>query len=82
MATALELPLTGEEVRAEGDLTFTAHFAVDKTAPVEFKTIRLAFDLEGDLSHGAEGTIQKLTERYCVVYRTLRNAPAFEVQSN
>ena len=79
VATALQLPLTGATVRAEGDLDFRGTLGVDKTAPVGFKTIRLAFDLEGDLSPEQKAQLQKLTERYCVVYQTLKTPPLFDV---
>ena len=74
VATALELPLTGGSVTAEGDLDFRGTLGVDREAPVGFSTIRLRFDLEGDLSDEQKATLAKLTERYCVVYQTLVNA--------
>jgi uncharacterized OsmC-like protein len=82
VATALGMPLTGAIVRAEGDLDFRGTLGVDKSAPVGFKTIRLAFDLEGDLSPEQKAQLQKLTERYCVVYQTLKTPPQFDVAFN
>jgi len=79
VATALELPLNGATVRAEGDLDFRGTLGVDKTAPVGFRAIRLSFDLDGDLTAAQKEQLQKLTERYCVVYQTLRAAPPIEV---
>jgi len=46
---------------------------------VGFRDIRLAFDVDGDLTPEQRDTLLKLTERYCVVYQTLRNAPAIAV---
>src|ERR1700749_2299943 len=46
VATALNITLRGGTVRAEGDLDFRGTLGVDKTAPVGFKAIRLAFDLD------------------------------------
>lgn len=77
VATALALPLRGATVRAEGDLDFRGTLGVDKSAPVGFRDIRLSFDLDGDLDAEQKAQLQKLTERYCVVYQTLRNPPAF-----
>ena len=82
VATALELPLDGAMIRAEGDLDFRGTLGVDKSAPVGFKAIRLMFDLEGDLTDEQKAQLQKLTERYCVVYQTLRSSPDFDVQFN
>jgi uncharacterized OsmC-like protein len=48
---------------------------VAKDAPVGFRAIRLAFDLETSEPQERIDTLAKLTERYCVVYQTLRNGP-------
>jgi uncharacterized OsmC-like protein len=79
VATALALPLRGATVRAEGDLDFRGTLGVDKLAPVGFRDIRLSFELDGDLDQEQKAQLQKLTERYCVVYQTLRNPPQFAV---
>jgi uncharacterized OsmC-like protein len=75
VATALGLNLRGGTVRAEGDLDFRGTLGVAKEAPVGFRDIRLAFDLDTDASEEQLATLLKLTERYCVVYQTLRNSP-------
>ena len=80
VATALGLAVTGATVRAEGDLDFRGTLGVDKAAPVGFRAIRLSFDIDGDLSDEQKAQLQKLTERYCVVYQTLRSAPPVEVR--
>ena len=79
VATALGYELRGGRVSAEGDLDFRGTLGVAKDAPVGFKAIRLAFDLDADLDEEQRATLLKLTERYCVVYQTLRNAPPVEV---
>ena len=79
VATALALPLRDAKVRAEGDLDFRGTLGVDKEAPVGFRAIRLAFDLDGDLSEEQLATLLKLTERYCVVYQTLKAGPPIAV---
>jgi uncharacterized OsmC-like protein len=70
VATSLEIPVSGT-VRAEGDLDFRGTLGVDKEAPVGFRSIRLIFDLAGDADADQRATLQRLTERYCVVYQTL-----------
>ena len=82
VATALEIELRGGKVRAEGDLDFRGTLGVDKAAPVGFKDIRLKFDLDTDASEEQLETLLKLTERYCVVYQTLRNNPPVEIEIN
>lgn len=79
VATALGLQLRGGTVRAEGDLDFRGTLGVDKLAPVGFRAVRLNFDVDADLTDEQRATLLKLTERYCVVYQTLRNPPSFTV---
>jgi uncharacterized OsmC-like protein len=79
VATALGIELRGGTVSAEGDLDFRGTLGVAKDAPVGFKTIRLSFDLDTDADPEKLATLKKLTERYCVVYQTIRQPPAFDV---
>lgn len=79
VATALSLEIRNATVRAEGDLDFRGTLGVDKEAPVGFRDIRLTFDVDGDMSQEQKASLLKLTERYCVVYQTLRNTPEFTV---
>ncbi len=79
VATALDIPLNGGTVTAEGDLDFRGTLAVDKEAPVGFRDIRLSFDLDTDASEEQIASLLKLTERFCVVYQTLKNSPPIVV---
>jgi uncharacterized OsmC-like protein len=75
VATALGVPVHGGTVTAEGDLDFRGTLGVSREAPVGFADIRLHFDLETDATPAQLEQVLKLTERYCVVYQTLRSAP-------
>ncbi len=79
VATSLGLDVRGGTVRAEGDLDFRGTLAVAKDAPVGFRAIRLSFALDTDADAEQLATLKKLTERYCVVFQTLRTPPEFEV---
>jgi uncharacterized OsmC-like protein len=79
VATALGLDIGEAKVRAEGDLDCRGTLGVAKDAPVGFRDIRLVFDIDGDLTDEQRETLLKLTERYCVVYQTLRNTPPIDV---
>jgi uncharacterized OsmC-like protein len=79
VATALEIDLRDATVKAEGDLDFRGTLAVAKDAPVGFRDIRLTFDLQTGASEEQIATLMRLTERYCVVYQTLRNPPPLDV---
>jgi uncharacterized OsmC-like protein len=82
VATALEIPLRSAKVRVEGDLDFRGTLGVAKDAPVGFKDIRLSFELDSGASEDQLATLIKLTERYCVVYQTLRNPPPLALAWN
>ena len=79
VATALEIPLRAGTVRAEGDLDFRGTLGVAKDAPVGFREIRLAFDLDTDAPQEKIDTLIKLTERYCVVFQTLNTPPKLDL---
>jgi len=79
VATAIGVELRGGAVHAEGDLDFRGTLGVSKEAPVGFAAIRLAFDLDTDADAEQLESLLKLTERYCVVYQTLRAAPEIQV---
>ena len=78
VATAMEIPIAGGTIRAEGDLDFKGTLGVDKTSAVGFSDIRLTFDIDSDATDDQLATLLRLTERYCVVYQTLIGAPKVE----
>ena len=79
VATSLEIPVAGGRVVAEGDLDFRGTLAVARDAPVGCRSIRLTFHLDADADEEQLATLLRLTERYCVVYQTLRQPPELEV---
>jgi uncharacterized OsmC-like protein len=80
VATALAIPLRAGTVSAEGELDFRGTLGVAKEAPVGFRQIRLHFDLSTDAPQDKLDQLLKLTERYCVVYQTIRNGPPVDVR--
>jgi uncharacterized OsmC-like protein len=80
VATALEIPLRSGTVSAEGDLDFRGTLGVAKDAPVGFAQIRLRFDVDTDAGQDKLDQLLKLTERYCVVYQTIKAGPPVEVK--
>jgi uncharacterized OsmC-like protein len=79
VATALDIPLRSGTVAAEGDLDFRGTLGVAKDAPVGFAQIRLRFDLDTAAPQDKLDQLLKLTERYCVVYQTIRSGPPVEI---
>ncbi len=80
VATALDIPLKSASVSAEGDLDFRGTLGVAKDAPVGFAQIRLHFELDTDAPQDKIDQLLKLTERYCVVYQTIRNGPPVDIK--
>jgi uncharacterized OsmC-like protein len=72
VSTALDIPLTTASVTAEGDIDFRGTLGVAKDAPVGFAQIRLDFQVETDAPDDKLARLLELTERYCVVYQTLK----------
>jgi uncharacterized OsmC-like protein len=79
VATALGIEVQGGTVTAEGEVDFRGTLGVDRDAPVGFRSMRLRFELDTDADEASLAKLLELTERYCVVYQTLREAPLVEV---
>ena len=79
VSTALEIPLRTATVSAEGDLDFRGTLGVAKDAPVGFAQIRLRFDVDTAAPQEKLDQLLKLTERYCVVYQTIKSGPPVQV---
>ena len=79
VATAIDVPLRSGTVSAEGDLDFRGTLGVAKEVPVGFAQMRLRFDLDTDAPQEKLDQLLKLTERYCVVYQTIRNGPPVQI---
>jgi uncharacterized OsmC-like protein len=79
VATAMGIQIKDGVVTAEGDIDFRGTLGVDKEAPVGLKAIRLRFDLDTDADADQLATLMRLTERYCVVHRTLSHPPTIAV---
>ena len=72
VSTALDIPLQSAAVTAEGDIDFRGTLGVAKDVPVGFAQIRLAFQVATDAPDDKLARLLALTERYCVVYQTLK----------
>ncbi|MEO5988056.1 MAG: OsmC family protein [Candidatus Eisenbacteria bacterium] len=76
VATSLGIELRGARIEAQGDLDFRGTLGVSKEATVGFREIRLGFDIDSDVTEEQQAKLIELTERYCVVYQTLKSPPA------
>jgi uncharacterized OsmC-like protein len=79
VATAIGIEVRGGTVNAEGDLDFRGTLGVSKDAPVGFQAVRLSFTLDTDADEDQLATLQRLTERYCVVFQTLLSPVSMSV---
>jgi uncharacterized OsmC-like protein len=75
VATAMEVPIRAASVRAEGELDFRGTLGVSRDAPIGFTEIRVSFNLDTDADAETVAKLIKLTERYCVVFQTLKSPP-------
>jgi len=78
VATAMEINLKEGTIKAEGDLDFRGTLGVSKEVAVGFTAIRLSFVLDSDAEEEKLQKLIQLTERYCVVYQTIRSGTAVE----
>ena len=75
------IPLESAEITAEGDLDFRGTLGVSKEVPIGFAAIRLRFDIKSKASDEQIATLQKLTERYCVIFQTIQQPMEIAVKT-
>jgi uncharacterized OsmC-like protein len=76
VATALGVNLRGGTITAEGKMDFRGTLGIDKETRVGITDIQLHFTLDTDAAPEQIDKVIKLTERYCVIYQTLKQPPA------
>lgn len=75
VATALGISLKQAKVVAEGEIDFRGTLGVSRDAPVGFTTLRCRFELESDAAPDKLQKLVELSERYCVIFQTLKHPP-------
>lgn len=75
VATAMEIPITGGRIVAEGDLDFRGTLGISRDVPVGFTEVRLVVELETTAEQPQLEKLAQLTERYCVVAQSLSPKP-------
>jgi len=81
VATAMGITVQSGRIWAEGEIDFRGTLGVSPDVPVGFRCLRLRFDVITDAKPEAHRKLIELTERYCVVYQTLKHPPAIEASS-
>ena len=82
VAVSLDIEIKSGTVRAEGDLDFRGALGIDSEVAVGFSDVRLRFDLDTDASPAERDRLIEMTERYCVVYQTLRQSPRLGLETH
>ncbi|MFC4128323.1 OsmC family protein [Nocardia rhizosphaerae] len=81
VATAMELPIVGAEVEATGSFDATGTLGIDRTVEVGVSpiTVTITVTTSAEVEVAALAKLADLTERYCVVGRSLRHPPVIRV---
>jgi uncharacterized OsmC-like protein len=80
VATAFGIDISESKVEAEGDLDFRGTLGVSQDVPVGFKSIRLKFFIKSNASDEKIKNLINLTEKYCVIYQTLKSGASIETE--
>ncbi|HVU18648.1 MAG TPA: OsmC family protein [Candidatus Didemnitutus sp.] len=78
VATSMGVAWRSATIEAEGMMDFRGTLGVSREVPVGFQSIRLTFRFDSDASHEQLAKLVELTERYCVVYQTLKSPPSIQ----
>ena len=81
VATAMGITLDRARVSAEGELDFRGTLGVARDAAVGFTDIRCLFEIETATPPDKVQKLVELTERYCVIFQTLKQPPKIAVRS-
>jgi uncharacterized OsmC-like protein len=73
VATALSITIRGGMLIARGTMDFRGTLGVSRETPVGFQSIQLDISLDSGATSEQLDKLVQLTERYCVIYQTLRS---------
>ena len=79
VATAMGVKLLGGRVVAEGHWDARGTLGVNREAPVGLTGIALTFELDTDADAATVQRLVEMSERFCVIYQTLRTPPRLTV---
>jgi uncharacterized OsmC-like protein len=72
VSISMGLQVTQAHVYARGWLDFRGTMGVDRSSPVGFTGVELEFRIETEADDSVVRKLIELTERYCVIYQTLK----------
>ena len=79
VASAMGVKLRGGRVVAEGHWDARGTLGVDREAPVGLTDIVLKLELDTDADPATVQRLVEMTERFCVIYQTLRTPPRLSI---
>lgn len=79
VATAYGVEIRNGRVIADGTWDVRGTLGIDKAAPVGMTDISLTFEVDTDADDAKLQRMIETTERYCVIFQTLRNPPKLSV---
>jgi uncharacterized OsmC-like protein len=80
VATAMGVTLRGGRVIAGGHWDARGTLGVDRAVPIGLTDIALTFELDTDADAATLQRLVDMSERYCVIYQTLRTPPRLSVR--
>lgn len=75
VATAMGIPMTGGSITAEGIMDFRGTLGVSRDVAIGLTEVNMTFNIDSTESAEKIAKLVELTERYCVIYQTLKNPP-------
>jgi uncharacterized OsmC-like protein len=79
VATAMGITLRSGKVIAEGTWDARGTLGIDRAMPVGLTDITLRFEIDADADAAKLARLVETTERYCVIYQTLKSPPRLGV---
>jgi uncharacterized OsmC-like protein len=79
VATAMRLELGAVTLRAEGYFDARGTLGLDRSVPVGMQDVVVTVEVHSDADDATLTRLGELTERYCVVAQSLREAPRFVI---
>jgi len=79
VATAMGIPLRSGKVIAEGVWDARGTLGIDRAVPVGLTDVTLRFEIDAEADAAKVARLVETTERYCVIYQTLKSPPHLSV---
>jgi uncharacterized OsmC-like protein len=79
VATAMGVPLRSGKVIAEGVWDARGTLGIDRAVPVGLTDVTLRFEIDAEADAAKLARLIETTERYCVIYQTLKSPPHLSV---